>query len=225
MPEKSRPTPRPIRGTKKRSAPAGKLGFPTGALFCLGGGVLSHLRHEVAHGLGCLVLLLPRGVGVGPQGESGVVVAQHGGHRLDVHAILESQGGEGAPEIVEPEVLQASVLEDALVQRDHGVRVVHGSGAGGGEEPGVAWVLGVLSHQQLHCLLWDGDQPDGVLCLEAGHDEVVVLVFGGLLADGDGFAWDVQVLPPQGHQFAFPNPADQLQIEHGQGIPPHPGRL
>lgn len=93
-----RPTRRPTRA-KKRSAPAGKFSFPTGALFCLGGGVLSHLRHEAAHGLSRLVLLLPRGVGVGAESEPGVVVPQHGGDRFDVHAVLEGQGGEGVPQI------------------------------------------------------------------------------------------------------------------------------
>ena len=55
----------------------------------LGGGVLSHLRHEAAHGSGCLILLLPRGVGVGAEGKPCVVVAKHGGHGLDVHAVLK----------------------------------------------------------------------------------------------------------------------------------------
>ena len=59
----------------KRSAPAGKFGFPTGALFCLGDGVLPHLRHEVAYGLSRLVLLLPGGVSVGRPGEPSAVVA------------------------------------------------------------------------------------------------------------------------------------------------------
>ena len=36
-----------------------------------------------------------RGVGVGPQGEPGVIAAQHSGHSFDVHAVLEDQGGEG----------------------------------------------------------------------------------------------------------------------------------
>ena len=37
--------------------------------------LLPYLCHEVPHGLSCLVLLLPGGVGVGPQGEPGVEVA------------------------------------------------------------------------------------------------------------------------------------------------------
>ena len=50
----------------------------------------------------CLILLLAGGVGIGAQGEPCVVVAQHGGHRLDVHAVLEGQGGEGMTEIGDP---------------------------------------------------------------------------------------------------------------------------
>ncbi len=44
---------------------------------------------------------LAGGVGVGAQGEAGVVVAQHGGDGLDVYAVLEGQGGKGVAEIVE----------------------------------------------------------------------------------------------------------------------------
>lgn len=156
---------------------------------------LSHLRHEVAHGLRCLVLLLSGGVGVGAERESCIVVAQHGGDGFDVYAVLKSQGGEGVPEVVEPEVLQASVLQDALVQGSHRIRVVHGSGAGGREEPGVTWVLGVLLDEQLHCFLWDGDLPDRVLRLGPCHDEIVVCVLGSLFADGDSPLLHVQVLP------------------------------
>ena len=63
---------------------------------------LSYLRHEVPHGLRCLILLLAGGVGVCPQGESGIVMAQHGGHRFDIHAVLKGQRGEGVPEVGDP---------------------------------------------------------------------------------------------------------------------------
>ena len=74
--------------------------------------VLHDLFHEVPHGLGGFVLLLPGGVGVGAQGEPGIEVPQHGGHRLYIHAVLQGSGGEGVPEIVEPEMLQSGVLQD-----------------------------------------------------------------------------------------------------------------
>lgn len=53
-------------------------------VFCALG--LHHLGHEAAHGLCRFVLLLPRDVGVGAQGESGVVVAQL---RKNGHCIFE----------------------------------------------------------------------------------------------------------------------------------------
>lgn len=129
---------------------------------------LSHLRHEVAHGLGCFILLLAGGVGVGAEGEPGVVVPQHGRDRLDVHAVLEGQGGEGVPEIVEPEMLQAGILEDALVQCGDGIRAVHGQVREEGKSQGV---LGVPLDKQIHCLLGDGNQLKGVFALCLCCDE------------------------------------------------------
>ena len=51
--------------------------------FCFLSGIFAsffcshHLRHEAAHRLCCLVLLLPCSVGVGAESESGVVVTEH----------------------------------------------------------------------------------------------------------------------------------------------------
>ena len=59
--------------------------------------VLPYLRHEVPHGYSCLILFLASGVGVGAEGEPGVVVSQHGVDGLDIDAVLECQGGEGVP--------------------------------------------------------------------------------------------------------------------------------
>ena len=53
-----------------------------------------YLLHEAAHRLSGLVLHLAGGVGVGAEGEAGVVVAQHRGDGFDVHAVLEGCGGE-----------------------------------------------------------------------------------------------------------------------------------
>ena len=152
---------------KKHSAPTGKLGFPTGALYRFLEALLPHLRHETPHGLGRLILLLLGGVGVGAEGEPGVVVTQHGGDGLDVHAVLKGQGGEGMPEIMEPEMFQASAFQDALVEGGHRVQVVHGASPGGREEPRVVRVLGVLLHKQFHRLPGNGDLPDRILCLGA----------------------------------------------------------
>ena len=58
---------------------------------------LHDLRHKIPHRLRRPVLLLSGGVGVGAEGEACVVVAQHTGNRLDVHAVLERQCCEGMP--------------------------------------------------------------------------------------------------------------------------------
>lgn len=80
---------------KKRKAPKRKFAFLFGALVVLG--VLHHLRHETAHGLGGFVLLLPGGVGVGAQSKARVVVAQHTADGFHVHAVLQGQRGECVP--------------------------------------------------------------------------------------------------------------------------------
>ena len=58
---------------------------------------LHHLCHKVAHSSRCLVLLLPGGVGVGAEGEPGVVVTQYRGYGFHIHAVLQGGGGEGMP--------------------------------------------------------------------------------------------------------------------------------
>ena len=58
---------------------------------------LSNLRHEAAHRLCGLLLHLPCGVGVGAEGESGVIVPEHTADGFDVHSILQCQRCEGMP--------------------------------------------------------------------------------------------------------------------------------
>ena len=43
-------------------------------------------------------------MGIGIQGEAGEEVAQHAGHRLDIHSVLECDGGEGAPEVMKSDL-------------------------------------------------------------------------------------------------------------------------
>ena len=72
---------------------------------------LHHLAHEISHGFRCLILHLPGGVGVGAKGEPCVVVAQHTGDGLDVHAVLQGQGREGVSRIVETHLGQSCSLQ------------------------------------------------------------------------------------------------------------------
>lgn len=88
------------------------------------------LRHKAPHHVRRLLLLVGGGVGVGPQGEARVEVAQHLAHCLDVYAVLEHQRGRGMPHVVKTDVLQARALQDILMEPVDGVRVVHPSGHG-----------------------------------------------------------------------------------------------
>ena len=119
--------------------PDRKKGVLSGAFFFLS---LSDLLHEVAHGGSRLVLLLASGVGVGPQSEPSVEMAQHGGYSFYIHTVLQGRGSEGVTEIVESEVFQSGILQDLLVEVHHAVRV-----------------LGVLLDQQVYCCLRDGHRP------------------------------------------------------------------
>ena len=81
----------------------GKFGVPA-RCFGATGLLLHHLCHEAAHGFRRLILHLPGGVGVDAEGEACVVMPQHTGDCLDVHAILQGEGGEGMTQIVEADV-------------------------------------------------------------------------------------------------------------------------
>ena len=93
-------------------APDRKFALPSGVFFFL---LLANLFHKAAHSGGCLVLLLPGGVGVGPQGKPCIEVAQHAGYGFHIYAVLQRRGCKSVPEIVEPDMLQSGVLQDLLM--------------------------------------------------------------------------------------------------------------
>ena len=73
----------------------GSLRFPPGFFLS----ALHDLCHEASHCGCCFVLFLPCGVGIGAEGEPGIVVPQHGGHRFYIYAVLKGCGGKGVPQI------------------------------------------------------------------------------------------------------------------------------
>ena len=67
-------------------------------------------------------------MGVGAEGESGVVVAQHAADCFDINAVLERYSGECVSEAVQWNVFQIGRLQNLFVELRYGVRVVHLSG-------------------------------------------------------------------------------------------------
>ena len=91
---------------------------------------LHGLTDDVSDGVGGGALHPLRGVGVGAEREASVVMPQRSGQRLDIHAVLEGQRGEGVSEVVKPDVLRADGLQDLLMGVPEGVRVKHCAGLG-----------------------------------------------------------------------------------------------
>ena len=66
-------------------------------------------------------------MGVGGEGESGAAVSQHTGHGLDIDSVLQGQGREGVPQVVEVDMLHPGILKDLLMELYHRIGVVHPS--------------------------------------------------------------------------------------------------
>ena len=79
---------------------------PSPTVFC----GLHGLADDAADGVGGVTHHSLRGVGVGAEGKARVIVSQRTVQRLDVHAVLEGQRGEGVSEVVKPDVLRAVLL-------------------------------------------------------------------------------------------------------------------
>ena len=105
---------------------------------------LHRLSDDVPDGIGGVTFHLRRSVGVGAEGEACVIVSQRAGQRLDVHAVLEGQSGEGVSEIMEADVLRTNGFQYLVVGMAKRVRVEHGAGLGRHEQVGTVWVLCVL---------------------------------------------------------------------------------
>ena len=71
---------------------------------------LHRLTDDVSDGVSGVTLHIRRGVGVGAEREACIVVSQRTGQRLDVHAVLEGQRGEGVSEVVEAYVFRTDCL-------------------------------------------------------------------------------------------------------------------
>ena len=80
------------------------------------------VRQHLSHGSRRLFLGRCGHMGVGVQGEARRVVTQHPGHRLDVHSVLQGQGGECMPEIMEPDFGQSRPFQHPVEHVQDAVR-------------------------------------------------------------------------------------------------------
>ena len=83
-------------------------------------------RQHVPHRIRRFFLCCGGDMGVGVEGESCGEVSEHTRHRLDVHPILQCDGGESVPEIVKSDFWQSCSFEDPL---QHMIYAVWGDGA------------------------------------------------------------------------------------------------
>ena len=72
-------------------------------------------------------------MGIGVQGEACGEVTQHTGHRLDIHSILQGDGGEGVSEVVEPDLWDTRPLQYTLQHIGHIIRSDNAQLSGGHE--------------------------------------------------------------------------------------------
>jgi len=84
------------------------------------------LFQQIVHLCRCLFLYLVRGVGVGGEGESGAAVSQHTGYGFYIDSVLQGEGREGVPQVVEADVFQPGIGLAATF--DHHILFVSSAG-------------------------------------------------------------------------------------------------
>ena len=99
--------------------------------------VSERLLQKASHLCRCLLLYLVGGVGVGSEGEPGTAVPQHAGYGLYIDSVLQGEGCEGVPQIMEADMFQSGILENLLMELHHRIGVIHPSGhrRGGATRP------------------------------------------------------------------------------------------
>ena len=125
------------------------------------------------------------------------------------------------PQIVKSYMLDPCRRQNLLMGVPEGVRIVHRARLGRGEHIRVVRVLLVFQDQQIHRLLRDGDDADGVAGLGLAHLELPVDAVH-LFRHGDGHIFHVQVSPEEGQQLAPAQAAGEFQVVRREqtGWPP-----
>ena len=75
-------------------------------------------------------------------------------------------------------------------------------------------MLAVLLNQEVYRFLWDGDPADRGLGLGVGEGQFAIWISDILLAYEDSLIRNIQVSLEKGCQLAFPEAANQRQVEH-----------
>ena len=102
------------------------------------------------------------------------------------------------------DVRQPGIFQNFLVQVYDGIGIVHLSCDGRGEHIRVIGVLFMFGNQQVNSFLWNTDLSARCLRLGARECQFNIGVFDILLADGDGFALDVEVAPEKRRDLPLP---------------------
>ena len=84
---------------------------------------LYHFCHHLTHGDCCGVLCLSGGVRVGAECEASVVVTQHGGNGLHIHAVLQRCRGERVSEFMKFQVWESHILQNLFMDVYHRVGI------------------------------------------------------------------------------------------------------
>ena len=100
-------------------------------------------------------------MGIGVQGESCGEVTQHAGHGLDIHTVLEGNGGEGVAEVMESDLRDTCSFQHPL---QHIIDAVRRDGATVRRREHIGVVgLALLLSQDFDCLRRNADCPVGIL--------------------------------------------------------------
>ena len=153
-------------------------------------------------------------VGVGIQREPSRVVAQHRGHGLDVHAVLQGHRREGVAEIMKAYAGQSGPFQYSLQHMQDAVRG-HGASGGRWEYPFAVTRFSSLLHQNVYriCRQWQG--AIGVFCFQRGLDHFSVLPGNGPL-NFQHTTVEVNVRPLQPQQFPTAQAGGQVDVVQGE---------
>lgn len=150
----------------------------------------------LAHGVG--------DVAVDVDGGGGADVADDGGERLNVHAVLQGGSGEGMTKIVKTYIFTVGPVKGLFHFAVDTLRVDGAGAAGGGEQPfGIRPLPEGFEH--VHHRRGQDHRPVGAFRLGLGDLKRAVHV-DGLALDVQGAGFEVEVAPLERANLAPPHP-------------------